>query len=108
MAQLDHDVYARIEGIEITQVHDGSVIFREEPARAVFLNPAASAVFQLCDGERSLKDIACILQEAFGLTNPPENDVKVCISSLLSEGLIVPNPRSKSGLLTRLMQSFRR
>ena len=76
------------EGFERNEVDDGYVIYDEVNAKILFLNPAAAAVFELCDGGSDSTSIASTLQTAFGLPLSPEADVEACIESLLSLGLV--------------------
>jgi hypothetical protein len=45
-------------------------------------------VFELCDGTKTDKDIAVLLQRAYELPDPPEVEVAECLTQLRSEGLI--------------------
>lgn len=50
------------------------------PEGAVRLNPTAAAVLDLCDGERSLEEIAVALSASYGGT-----DVRADVAELLGE-----------------------
>ena len=58
------------------------------PEGAVKLNATAVAVLELCDGERSLDDIAGVLSERYGGAEL-RDDVAELIDGLAQRGLVV-------------------
>jgi pyrroloquinoline quinone biosynthesis protein D len=58
------------------------------PEGAVKLNATAVAVLELCDGERSLDDIAGVLSERYGGADL-RDDVAELIDGLAQRGLVV-------------------
>ena len=58
-------------GLEKTQVPDGFVIFKADTEKVHYLNPSAAVIFELCDGKKSLGDIAMFMREAYGLPEAP-------------------------------------
>jgi hypothetical protein len=74
--------------LELTDVEDGFVAYDPERDRVHFFNHTAAVVFELCDGTKSEKDIAVLLQRAYELPDPPEAEVVECLAQLRSEGLI--------------------
>ena len=74
--------------IEINQVEDGYVIYQAEKDRVHYLNSSAVLMLEGCTGNNSVSEIAQIVQEAFGLSESPEKDVKDCLDTLLKERLI--------------------
>ena len=72
------------DGLEITEVADGLVIYKREPEKVHYLNRTASLVFELCTGEHSLAQIAGLLGDAFGLAEPPVEEVQECLEQLRS------------------------
>jgi hypothetical protein len=76
------------DGLEITEVADGLVIYKREPEQVHYLNRTASVVFELCTGEHSLTQIAALLGEAFGLAEPPVAEVQACLEQLRSLGVV--------------------
>lgn len=67
---------------------DGFIIHEEPQDRVHYLNPTAAAVLQLCDGATSEGEIAHLLQEYFGLPEPPLDEVARVLEQFLDEGLI--------------------
>jgi pyrroloquinoline quinone biosynthesis protein D len=58
------------------------------PEGAVRLNPTAAQVLELCDGERSLDDIADTLSERYGGTDV-RDDVRELVDAMTQRGLVV-------------------
>ncbi|MBV8954807.1 MAG: pyrroloquinoline quinone biosynthesis peptide chaperone PqqD [Solirubrobacterales bacterium] len=58
------------------------------PEGAVRLNPTAAAVLELCDGERSLDDIAGILNVRYEGVDV-HDDVRGLIDAMAQRGLLV-------------------
>ena len=58
------------------------------PEGAVRLNPTAAEVLELCDGERSLDDIASALSERYDGADV-HDDVRELVDGLAAKGLVV-------------------
>ena len=58
------------------------------PEGAVRLNPTAVAVLELCDGERSVEEIAGTLSERYGGADV-SGDVEELVAALSQRGLVV-------------------
>jgi pyrroloquinoline quinone biosynthesis protein D len=58
------------------------------PEGAVRLNPTAVAVLELCDGERSLDDIAAALSERYDGADV-RDDVVELVDAMAQKGLLV-------------------
>jgi hypothetical protein len=82
------DLPSMTSELELTDVEDGFVAYDPERDRVHFFNHTAAVVFELCDGTKSDKDIAVLLQRAYELPDPPETEVAECLTQLRSEGLI--------------------
>lgn len=88
--------YLRIGGLEINQMPDGWVIYRQETDRVHFLNPTAALVFELCNGRHTVADIGAILSGAYALSAPTTDEVSACLANLAGEGLVTPCSSSPS------------
>ncbi|HXN59798.1 MAG TPA: PqqD family protein [Acidimicrobiales bacterium] len=75
-------------GLEVNEVRDGLTVFDSVADRIHYLNQTAAIVFTLCDGRRSVSDMAAFLAEAFKLEEPPLNEVQECVGQLVRLGLI--------------------
>ena len=58
------------------------------PEGAVRLNATAAAVLELCDGERSVEDIAAALSERYGGADVAD-DVRELLAGIAQKGLVV-------------------
>jgi hypothetical protein len=81
-------VLARSDGIEISPVEDGYVVFDPGQDRVHHLNPTAALVLELCTGGNTAADIGAALRAVFQPGEPIEGQIGSCIDQLLSEGLI--------------------
>ena len=82
--------YVQAEGLEITHMPDGWVVYQHQTDRVHFLNPTAALVFELCNGRHNPAEIATIVSAAYQLKAPADHEVDTCISNLLAEGLVAP------------------
>jgi hypothetical protein len=86
----------RAEGIEMREVTDGFVAYDPKRDRLHFLNPTATMLLEVCDGKLRARDLPQLLATAFGLKDPPLEEVAQCLERLAAEGLLVgdANPLS--------------
>ena len=77
-------------------VEDELVLYAPERGQAVSLNRSAGAVWNLCDGDKSVLEISKLLAEWSGCpVSKVFADVRQAIANLLQNGLIeLPNPNS--------------
>ena len=78
----------RVDGLEAHEVDDGLVVYQDSTDRVHYLNPSASVVFELCTGEHSETEIEGLVGVAWGLPDPPREEVQACLAQLRSEGVI--------------------
>jgi hypothetical protein len=76
------------EGIEISEVADGFVIYDPKQDRVHYLNQTAAVILELCNGQLTADELAALIQEAYGLPEPPAEEVADCVQRLIEEGLI--------------------
>jgi hypothetical protein len=76
------------DGLEITVVHDGYVVFDPRHDRMHNLNLTAALVFELCNGRNDEGEIARLVQGAYGLPDPPAEETRRCLADLLDQDLI--------------------
>ena len=81
----------RAEGIQATELRHGMVVRSAgpEPGPAHELNHTAAVIWDLCDGRRTVPQIAAALAEAFGLGAPPRAEVAACVGQLRAAGILV-------------------
>jgi len=87
----DDMVFVPAEGLEVSDVPDGRVIYQSSMERVHYLNPTALLVFEFGDVKRPVAEIVAFIQTAYQLAQPPVTEVRDCIASLLKEGLIRPS-----------------
>lgn len=78
-----------VEGLEISMVPDGSVVYDPGRDRVHYLNRTAALVLELCTGENDAAGIVHALQGAYDLDEPPEVETRACLDQLAREHLIV-------------------
>lgn len=78
-----------VEGLDMTEVDDGMIIYDERSDRVHYLNSTAAVVLQLCDGQRTLPDIAAICAQLFELEVQPLDEIQDCLLHLEREGLVI-------------------
>jgi len=76
------------EGLETAEVADGMVVYGSELDDVSHLNSTAAAIFLLCDGKGSRRDIERSFAEVFALTEPAIEDVDRCLEQLYAQGLL--------------------
>ncbi len=52
-----------------------------------YLNHTAGLVLMLCNGKNSIQTIVSLLQKQFGISEPPEEEVRDIIEDFIKEGL---------------------
>ena len=86
----------RLAELDINQIEGGFVIYQADRDRAHYLNHSGVVVLELCDGRRSVSEIAECIQKVYGLGTAPRRDVQDVLAKLSAEGLVsdVPVPGS--------------
>ncbi len=82
----------RAAGLEVAELPAGLILRQAHPLRVLQLNNTASAIFSLCDGERTIAEIAGMLAEAFGLPARPLDEVADCVAELRDSGVLAGHP----------------
>ena len=77
----------RVEEFELNQVEDGFVVYQAERDRVHYLNHTAALVLELCNGRLTAEQIAKTVQKAFGLAEPPFQEVEAALTQLRAESL---------------------
>jgi coenzyme PQQ synthesis protein D (PqqD) len=79
----------RAAGIELAELPDGLIVRQAEPPRVHQLNNTASVIVELCDGQRTLVEIAEVLASAFELEAPPLAEAADCVAELRHVGVLL-------------------
>jgi len=77
-------------------VTDGFVVSRPGRDRIHFLNPTAAFILESCAGNLQASEFPDLVAAAFGLPNPPVDDVEACLNLLFDEGLVTAQTPSIS------------
>jgi hypothetical protein len=77
------------DGLEIVETEDGLQIADPASGRSHELDLISSLVFELCSGERTLRAIVEVVQQAYELAFPPIDEVSACLERLTRDGLVV-------------------
>jgi hypothetical protein len=76
------------EGIEVSEVTDGYVIYDPKRDRVHYLNQTAVLILELCNGQVTAGALPALIQSAYDLPEPPEQEVAQCLQTLFEEGLV--------------------
>jgi hypothetical protein len=82
------DPPARAGDIEINEAADGYVVYHPARDRVHYLNHTAALVLELCTGANQQAQIVDLLQRAYELHEPPDEEVRQCLDQLRQEGLV--------------------
>jgi hypothetical protein len=86
---MDSDFRPRpSDGIEISEVADGYVIYDPKQDRVHYLNQTAGVILELCNGQLSVGELPALIQAAYDLPDPPVQEVGDCVQKLIEEGLL--------------------
>jgi hypothetical protein len=77
-----------VEGLDVTEVKDGLIVYDPDEDRVHYLNATAAIVFTLCDGTKDRVAMAELVAKAYGLDEPPLEEVTMCLAQLSDEGLL--------------------
>jgi hypothetical protein len=75
-------------GLDISVIDEGYVVYQPECDRVHYLNHSATLILELCTGENPVAGIAGLMQEAYGLPEPPVAMVGETVEKLRAEGLL--------------------
>lgn len=81
-------VYLRVDGFDLSPAPDGYVVNQGDRQRVHFLNATAAVIFELCDGTHTVGDIVSLVQSMFHLSEPPADEVRECLKTLVAERLV--------------------
>ncbi|MEQ8965999.1 MAG: PqqD family peptide modification chaperone [Azospirillaceae bacterium] len=70
------------EALRFREVEGGVHVTAPASGTEHFLNPSAAAILLMCDGTRTLAEIAQALRDAHGLAAPPLDDVADTLADL--------------------------
>jgi len=74
--------------LEIIAADEGFVVHDASREVVHYLNQTAAIVLSLCDGARSIDEIAGLIEGQFDLDEPPRDDVSEILKKLEEQGLL--------------------
>jgi len=86
---VDERIPVRVEHFQLERLDESVLLYHPGLTKTMRLNETAAVLWELCDGERSVGDIAAMLAEAY-----PEQaeaiaeDVSITVRSLVDEGAV--------------------
>jgi PqqD family protein of HPr-rel-A system len=78
----------RVESLEVNEADDGLVVYDPTSDQVHHLNPSAAVIFDLCDGSRSVEEIAAALGDVYSLPSPPVAEARAGLDELIARGLV--------------------
>lgn len=88
---MDSRRFRAAAGVSVVELGPDELVARSpDQTRAVVLNPTASAVLDLCDGTRSVSEIAAFLAGELAGTSPTgaEADVSALVAELMAADIL--------------------
>jgi len=85
---LDTDSFEENGPCDAQLMSDGFVVYQEELEKVHYLNPSASAIFELARSGVTVAEMAAYLKETHDLPEAPLEDVKTCAADLVDKGLL--------------------
>lgn len=82
------DCLCPVDGLEVTEVEDGLVVYDPERDRVHYLNASAAVVFTFCDGLRDRQSVIEATITAFGSDAISAGEVEACIAQLEDEQVL--------------------
>jgi hypothetical protein len=84
-------------GFVIEEIEDEILLYRPSTHKAIHLNGTAAAIWKLCDGTRTIKDLVdCLISEYPSAQSSISHEVQEAIDLLLRDGALIEQP-SKPG-----------
>ena len=78
----------QVDGLDLTPVDDGFIIYEKEGDRVHYLNHTAALVLLLCNGKTSVEEMIGMVQRQFELDEAPDHEVRDILVQFKDEGLI--------------------
>lgn len=78
----------QLPGADIHEAADGFVVYQAEDGQVHFFNNTALVIFEMCDGEHGIEDIADYVRDAFNLKEAPLQEVEETVSQFVEKGLV--------------------
>lgn len=78
-----------VEGLRVEVMDGETVLYEDNLKKMIYLNESATVVFQLCDGQRTVREIIEVLISAYPeVSGSIGHDVLTVIDYLVQEGAV--------------------
>jgi hypothetical protein len=81
-----NECFRAVDGMEVTEVPDGFVIYDEPGEKVHYLNPTAAVIYAICDGNKSVSQVSELLRELYEIDEAP--DLQELFTTLETSGLV--------------------
>jgi coenzyme PQQ biosynthesis protein PqqD len=90
MEPVRSDLFPRaLEGLKVEMMDGETVICDDGIKKMIYLNESATVIFQLCDGQRSIREIIELLKDAYpDASASMMDDVLGVVDYLVQEGAL--------------------
>jgi hypothetical protein len=78
-----------VSGVETEIVEEEVLLYRPQDTRAIYLNITAVAIWSLCDGTRSVREIIRLIAERYPEAENQAKYVVVTLNKLQENGVLV-------------------
>jgi hypothetical protein len=86
---LESDIPVPNLEFKLEELDDELLLYHPAKTKTVYMNSTASLVWQLCDGERSVGDIAGLLKDSFPeASDSVLQDVEITLKTFVEHGAI--------------------
>lgn len=82
------EIPSRVPDFSLERIDSESLLYHPGLTKAIQLNETASLVWELCDGQRSVQEIAAMFGDAFPESSDVERDVVSILDRLAAEGAV--------------------
>jgi hypothetical protein len=87
MTNLSRNEYFKtVDGMEVTEVPDGFVIYDEPREKVHYLNPTAAVIYAMCDGNKTVLEMSELLRDLYCIDAAP--DLQELFATFEKSGLV--------------------
>jgi hypothetical protein len=84
----------KVESLEVNEAEDGQIVYDPGRHHVHHHNTSAAVIFDLCDGSRTVEEVAAALAEVYSLEAPPLLEAQSGVDELTARGLLKPHDGS--------------
>ena len=88
----------KFPGVVVEEMDEEILLYRPTTHKAIHLNGTAAAIWKLCDGTRTVKDLVDCLTAEFPDAKPRiAHEVQDAVDQLLRDGALIDRPTESAG-----------